>query len=175
MPGRMSAKLRLCLPWLPWLAALAAALALSGCGAGASAQTTSSTPKPITFPDLGYRYLPPHIAPGTPHGTALAVDLSNVARLRPAAMRLASDTTLSGAQWTGWGGPTATARGIATVRICNPSCGGGYNERYHATVVFSNPKACRSYRFYLSARVTLDTVKGPRPWGAFLKDPCSSS
>lgn len=172
MPGRMTVKLR---PWLPWLARLAAALTLAGCGAGASAQTTSPVPKPITFPDLGYRYIPPHIAPGTPHGSAVAVDLTNTGRIQPQAMQLASDTTLSGAHWTGWGGPTATARGIATVRICNPSCGGGYTERYPATVVFDDLKACRSYRFYLSASVKLDTVEGPRPWGAFLKDPCSSS
>jgi hypothetical protein len=156
---------------LPWLARIAAALALAGCGAGAAAQTTPQVPN---FPDLGYRYVPPQIPAGVPHSTALAVDLTNVGRVRPQAMQLASDTTLSGASWTGWGAPTATARGIATVRICSPSCGGGYTERYPATVTFSGLKTCRSYRFYLSASVTLDTVKGPRPWGAFLKDPCSS-
>jgi hypothetical protein len=156
---------------IPWLARLAAALALAGCGAGAAAQTTPQVP---TFPDLGYRYIPPQIAPGVAHGSALAVDLTNVGRIRPPAMQLASDTTLSDARWTGWGGPTAIAHGIADVRICNPSCGAGYNERYPATVQFTNVKSCRSYRFYLSATVTLDTVKGPRPWGAFLKDPCSS-
>jgi hypothetical protein len=157
---------------IPWLARLAAALALAGCGAGAAAQTTPQVP---TFPDLGYRFVPPQIAPTVAHGSVLAVDLTNVGRVRPPAMQLASDTTLSGARWTGWGEPSATARGIATVRICNPSCGGGYNERYPATVEFTNLKRCRSYLFYVRASVTLDTVKGPRPWGAFLKDPCSSS
>jgi hypothetical protein len=157
---------------LPWLARVAAALALAGCGATAGAQTTSQSA--INFPDLGYRYIPPHIPAGITHGTALAVDLANVARIQPPAMRLASDTVLSGARWSDWGASTTTGRGIATVRICNPSCGGGYDERYPATVVFSQLKACRSYRFYESASVTLDTVKGPRPWGAFLKDPCSS-
>lgn len=155
-----------------WLARIAAALALAGCGAGAAAQTTPQVP---TFPDLGYQYIPPQIPSGVPHGTVLAVDLSNVARNRPQAMRLASDTTLSGAAWAGWGSPKATGRGTVTVRICTPSCGGGSNQRYQATVVFSNLKSCRSYRFYESAHVTLDTVKGPRGWGAFLKDPCSTS
>lgn len=154
------------------LGRIAAALALAGCGAGAAAQTTPQVP---SFPDLGYRYIPPHIPPGVPHDAALAVDLANVARMRPQAMRLASDTTLSGARWTGWGSPTAAGRGTVTVRICNPSCGGGRDQRYQATVVFSHIKSCRAYRFYESATVTLDTVEGPRGWGAFLKDPCTTS
>jgi hypothetical protein len=154
-----------------WAARIAALLALAGCGAGAAAQTTPQVP---TFPDLGYQYIPPQIPSGVPHGTALAVDLTNVARMRPQAMRLASDTTLSGASWAGWGTPKASARGTVTVRICTPSCGGGKDQHYPATVVFSDIKACRSYRFYESARVTLDTIKGPRGWGAFLKDPCST-
>ncbi len=85
---------------IAWLARAAAALALAGCGAGAAAQTTPQVP---TFPDLGYRYIPPQIPAGVAHGSALAVDLSNVGRMRPQAMRLASDTTLSDASWTGWG------------------------------------------------------------------------
>lgn len=157
---------------LAWLGRIAAVLALAGCGAGASAQTTPQLP--VTFPNLGYRYIPPHIPRGVSPGTTLAVDLSNVARIRPPNMRLASDTVLGGASWTGWGAPTATARGTVTVRICNPDCGAGRDERYPATVVFSRLEACRSYRFYESASVTLDTVQGPRPWGAFLKDPCAS-
>jgi hypothetical protein len=156
---------------ISWLARFGAALALAGCGAGAAAQTTPQVPN---FPDLGYRYIPPHIPSGTAHGTALAVGLDNVARLEPQAMRLASDTTLDGARWTGWGTPRATGRGSVTVRICGPSCGGGRDQRYQATVVFSHIKVCRSYRFYENASVTLDTVQGPRSWGAFLKDPCSS-
>jgi hypothetical protein len=157
---------------IPWLARIAAALALAGCGAGAAAQTTPQVP---SFPELGYRYIPPQIPAGTPHGTVLAVDLTNVARIRPQAMRLASDTLMSGATWTGWGAPRATGHATVTVRICNPSCGAGRDERYRATVVFGHLKSCRSYRFYESAGVTLDTVKGPRSWGAFLKDPCSSN
>ncbi len=156
---------------LPWLARIAAALALAGCGAGAAAQTTPQVPN---FPDLGYQYIPPQIPAGTPHGSVLAVDLTNVGRIRPQAMRLASDTVLSGASWTDWGSPTATGRGTVSVRICSPSCGGGHDAHYRATVSFSRIKSCRSYRFYEDASVTLDTVAGPRRWGAFLKDPCSS-
>lgn len=157
---------------IAWLARAAAALALAGCGAGAAAQTTPQVP---TFPDLGYRYIPPQIPAGVAHGSALAVDLSNVGRMRPQAMRLASDTTLSDASWTGWGATSATGHGTVTVRVCTPSCGGGRDQHYQATVVFSHIKDCRSYRFYESATVTLNTVEGPRSWGAFLKDPCSTS
>ena len=85
---------------IAWLGRIAAVLALAGCGAGAAAQTTPQVPN---FPDLGYRYIPPQIPAGVPHGTALAVDLSNVGRVRPPAMRLASDTTLSGAELDGVG------------------------------------------------------------------------
>ena len=118
---------------IAWLARAAAALALAGCGAGAAAQTTPQVP---TFPDLGYRYIPPQIPAGVAHGSALAVDLSNVGRMRPQAMRLASDTTLSDASWTGWGATSATGHGTVTVRVCTPSCGGGRDQHGQATVAF---------------------------------------
>jgi hypothetical protein len=163
--GRTSA--RLSTARLAWVAA---ALALAGCGAGASAQTTVHLP--VTFPDLGYRYIPPHLPPGVSSGTALVVDLTNVARVAPPSMQLASDSWFNGARWTGWGGRTTTGRGSATIRICNPDCGAGHDARYAATVVLSQLKTCHSHRFYESATVTLDTVEGPKPWGAVLKNPC---
>jgi hypothetical protein len=155
---------------LPSLVRVAAALALAGCGAGASAETSPHLP--ITFPDLGYRYIPPHIPPGISPGTVLVVDLTNFARVKPANMRLASDSTFSGARWTSWGAPSTTGQGTATIRICSPSCGGGHDANYPATVVLSDINACRSHRFYETARVTLATVEGPKPWGAVLRAPC---
>jgi hypothetical protein len=104
----------------------------------------------------------------------LAVDLDNLGRVRPEAMPLDSDASLSDARWTDWGAPTTVGHGMATVRICDPDCGGGYDASYPATVVLSQIRACRSYRFYERASMTLATVKGPRAWGAYLKDPCST-
>lgn len=173
----MTAKLRIALPLLARIAAplaLAAcsAVALAGCGAGASAQTTSQV---TTFPGLGYKYFPPNILPGVPHGTVLVVDLRNLGRVRPQTMFIDSDATFSDATWTDWGAASAIGHGTATVRICNPDCGGGPIARYPATLVLSHPRACRSYRFYESATMTLDTVDGPRPWGAYLTDPCNTN
>lgn len=157
-------------PILVWLGRVLAVLALAGCGAGASAQTSHRVP--IEFPDLGYRSMPPHVPNGTAPGTALVVDLTNTAQARPLAMQLASDATLSGARWTNWGDRSTTAYGTATIRICTPSCGGGRDVPYRATVVLSALKSCRGYRFYQSATVTMDTVKGPRRWPAVLRAPC---
>jgi hypothetical protein len=156
-----------------WLARIAAALALAGCGAGASAQTAQHVP--VNFPNLGYRYIPPHLPPGVSTNTALVVDLTNIARVRPQDMRLASDSTFSAARWANWGDSSATGRGTATIRVCSPNCGGGRNVRYPATVVLSHLASCRSHRFYETASVVLDTVKGPKSWGAVLRQPCSST
>lgn len=155
---------------VPWLMRAAAALALAGCGAGASARTSPQVP--VKFPNLGYRYIPPHVPAHVSANTALVVDLTNIAHVEPQSMRLASDSTFSGAHWTNWGAPTATGRGIATIRICDPNCGGGHDAHYRATVMLSGIKSCRSHRFYETARVSLDTVAGPKPWGAVLRTPC---
>lgn len=152
------------------LARVLAALALAGCGASAGAQ---SPPKPpVPFPNLGYRYIPPHLPRGAPPSTVFVVDLSNVGFVHPASMRLDPDATLSGAQWTGWGAPTATGRGVATVRICTPSCGGGHDARYPAAVVLGSVKACDGHRFYENGTMTLTTADGPRRFGVALRTPC---
>jgi hypothetical protein len=156
---------------ISWLPGVAAALALAGCGATAGAQPSAHKPL-ASFPDLGYRYIAPHLPPGLSRDAVLVVDLTNTGRVAPASLRLASDTTLSSAHWSGWGAASTTGHGTATVLICSPDCGAGHYERYPATVVLSRIKACGSHRFYESGRVTLTTVKGPRPWGAVLKDPC---
>jgi hypothetical protein len=147
-----------------------AALALAGCGASAGAQT--ATGPLVKFPDLGYHPVPPHLAHAVPPSAVLVDDLTNTASVAPAAMRVASDTTFGGARWSGWGGPSATGHGIATVRICKPDCGGGHDVRYHATLVLSAVKACGAHRFYERVRLTLSTVDGPRQWGAVVTAPC---
>jgi hypothetical protein len=156
-----------------WLARIAAALALAGCGAGASAQTQVHLP--VTFPNLGYRYIPPRIPPGVSSSTALVVDLTNLARVAPQSMQLASDSSLSGARWADWGAPHTTGHGTATIHVCSPNCGAGHDVRYSATVALSHLKTCGSHRFYEAATVTLDTVEGPKAWGAVVRTPCSSS
>ena len=144
---------------------------LAGCGAGAAAQTTPQVP---TFPDLGYRYIPPQIPAGVAHGSALAVDLSNVGRMRPRPC-VSPPTPRSATRAGRVGGAERDWARHRDGPGPHPSCGGGRDRHYQATVVFSHIKDCRSYRFYESATVTLNTVEGPRAWGAFLKDPCSTS
>ncbi len=152
------------------LAPVLAALALAGCGASAGAQT--STQPLVKFPDLGYRYIPPQLPRGVSNRAVLVVDLTNTGRVQPAALRLASDTTLSGARWSGWGAPSATGHGIATIHVCSPNCGGGHDVRYPATLVLSGIKGCGAHRFYEHVRLTINTVDGPRPWGAVIQPPC---
>lgn len=158
------------LPRLSTLAALAAltAASIAGCGAAAS-----SRPKPaLRFPNLGYRAYAPHLARGVPRNAVIVVDMTNAGRVAPTALRFASDGLLSGAHWTRWGDATTTAHGTATVRVCSPNCGGGRSVRYPATMVLSGIRTCGDRRYYERARVTLRTVKGPRPWGAFIHAPC---
>ncbi|MFZ0039730.1 MAG: hypothetical protein WAK93_00360 [Solirubrobacteraceae bacterium] len=150
------------------VAACATLLGLSACGG--SSQTSSAA---LKFPGLGYHYYPPHLPKGLAKNAVVVVDLTNSGRVAPAAMRFASDATLSGARWTAWGSDSTTGHGTATVRICSPNCGAGHFSRYPATMVLKGVRTCGAHRYYESARVTLTTVKGPVAWGAFVKVPCS--
>jgi hypothetical protein len=144
---------------------VSAALALAACG--------GSTPNvPISFPDLGYRYVPPRLPTGLPASAVVVVDITNTGSVRPAELHFASDGELTRARWADWGGALATGHGTATVRICTPSCGGGHSARYPATISLRGIKVCRGRRFYERATVTLSTAKGSRPWGAYIRAPC---
>lgn len=154
--------------------AIAAACVAAVAVAGFAESKSSSTPRlPISFPNLGYRPYPPRLPAGLPHDAVLVVDLTNAGGIHPASLRFASDATLSGAHWTGWGAATTTGRGTATVRICTPSCGGGHDAQYPATMTLSGIRTCGAHRYYEQARVMLTTAKGPKPWGAFIRPPCS--
>lgn len=160
--------------WLVTLAGAAAlAAAVSGCGAGASAQTS---PRPlVSFPDLGYRYISPHLPRGSAPATVFVVDLANAGLVRPAAMRFASDSSLGDATWRGWGQPSTIGRGMATIDLCNPDCGAGKEAGYPAKIVLGGIRRCLGHRFYTTVRVSLETADGPRSWGAFIRDPCSAA
>lgn len=153
----------------PALATLGA-LAAVGCGVGQAHGERANLPK---FPGLGYRFYPPHLPQGLAKDAVVVVDMTNTGRVRPAAMRFASDATLSAARWSTWGAGTATAHGTATVQICTTSCGAGHPAHYPATMVLTGIRTCGRTRYYKRARVTLTTARGPRPWGAFLRVPCS--
>jgi hypothetical protein len=152
------------------LVCVAAALALAGCGASAGAHPTRKPPVP--FPDLGYRYIAPRLPRGAGANTVFVVDLSNVGFTHPTGMRLDPHAVLSGASWSDWGAAHATGRGQATVRICSPSCGGGHDARYPATVVLSSVKTCSGHRFYESGTMTLTTADGPRRFDVSVRKPC---
>lgn len=152
------------------LVRVAAALAVAGCGASAGAHTTRTPPVP--FPDLGYRYIAPHLPHGATVGSVFVVDLSNLGLTAPTSMRLDPHATLNGATWAGWGGARATGRGEATVRICTPSCGGGHDSRYPVTVVLDGIKTCSGHRFYENGTMTLATSEGPRRFGVAVRKPC---
>lgn len=146
-----------------------AAVAVAGCG--------GSHPKPssalLTFPGLGYKPYPPHVARAVPSDAVLVVDQANAGRVAPAGLRFASDGQIGDVRWSGWGDRVTTGLGTATVRICTPDCGAGRSVRYPARMVLSGIQTCDGRRYYKRASVTLQTVKGPRPWGAFIHAPCT--
>ena len=49
--------------------------------------------------------------------------------VRPMTLEAFEDAIVVDARWQGWGRPTATARGVARVRLCQPSCAAGKTER----------------------------------------------
>ena len=149
-----------------------ASLALLTTACGSSGPRTRSNVL-AHFPHLGYHPTAPRLPAHLARDTVVAVGLTNHGYVRPSGMRLASDATLQNARWRDWGASTAEAHGTATVQICTSSCGAGHPTRYPATVRFSGIRTCGSVRYYERARLTLATVKGPRPWGAFLRVPCS--
>jgi hypothetical protein len=151
--------------------ALVAALAAAGCGGSGSRPVTNGDGI-VTFPNLGYKPRAPRLA-ASAAGSALVVGLTNAAAVRPARMQLASDAAASDLRWSRWGAATATAHGTVTVRICSPNCGGGSDRRYPATLTLSGIHRCRGHGFYERASLSLATVQGRRPWGAYVKTPCS--
>jgi hypothetical protein len=159
------------------LGALVAALAVAGCG-GSTAPGGGGRVTPVggsgktSFPGLGHRNLGPRLPAHVSPGTALAVDMRNIGGVHPTYMRLASDATADGLQWSQWGAASTTAHGTATVRICTPSCGGGHNRSYPTTITLSGLKQCGSHRFYQRATMVLRTATGTKPWGAFVQAPC---
>jgi hypothetical protein len=150
------------------IAVLSAVLAVAACG-------NSQRKALVPFPGLGYRYVAPRLPAGLPAGAVLVVDMTNAGSVRPASLQFASDATLSRLRWTAWGGALATGQGTATVRICTPSCGGGHNASYPATVSLQGIKVCSGRRFYERATVTLTTAKGSRSSGAYIHAPCQQA
>jgi hypothetical protein len=153
-------------------AAAIACLSATICGCGASAPATR-TDVLAHFSDLGHRHEAPRLPAHLGRGTVVALSVTNQGYVRPTSLRLASDATFSSARWSSWGTARTTGHGTATVQICTSSCGAGHPARYRARVVFSGIRTCGATRYYEHAQITLSTVKGPRPWGAFLQVPCS--
>jgi hypothetical protein len=146
---------------------------LAGCGSNRGSRgggARVADPKP--FPQLGYRYVPPHLPSHLAPGSVLLVDMTNAGGVRPDALRFASDGTLSGVHWRAWGTAQAVGHGTATVRICTTSCGAGYNQAYPATITVAGIKPCSGKRYYERAQVTLSTPGGRKPWGSYIHAPC---
>lgn len=158
-------------------AAVAAVAIVAGCGGSGPSASTGASAAGVdgtaAFTGLGTKPHPPALPAGADSRTALVVDLTNHARVRPASIALASDTSATGLRWSDWGTPTATAAGTAIVHICTPNCGAGFDRDYPASIALSDLRVCGQHRFYTAVRLTLRTSKGDRRWGAFLDRSCA--
>jgi hypothetical protein len=48
--------------------------------------------------------------------------------------------------WSSWNAKHATAKGIARVNDCRPTCAGGHFHAYRATLTLTRPRSCSASR-----------------------------
>jgi hypothetical protein len=152
------------------ICALAACLAIAGCGGGDDeraatpaagtageppAATVSVAPEATVQP-LGY-------AAGAKAQLAAGgigvVDLANRAAIAPRKMDVNGEQTLAALRWSGWGNPSATGRGQLDTLICDPTCATGRLERSTAVIVLSKPRSCGGNHFYTRSTMTYQEPK----------------
>ena len=114
---------------------------------------------------------PPAPPPGTPPGEYLVVDLRGRALARPERLEFASDATLTGLRWSGWGEERAQATGEAEILVCQPTCADGRLRRQPAAVVLSEPVDCDGVTYYGAAEVRSGEGSSQAP-AAYIEAPC---
>lgn len=89
--------------------------------------------------------------------TYLAECLADELTQRPTSYTLAcadGNASLDQLTWSGWGEPTATARGVVVSNTCDPDCANGALRRDEATAVASGLRPRGSVRLYTKVTVT---------------------
>ena len=167
------------------LSAVAACLALSGCGDGERAAAPepaagvggeppapASRVSPVTTPQP-LRYTSGARAQLTAGGVGV-VDLGNRVAIEPALMAVNREQRLEGLRWSGWGSPRTTGRGEVDTLICDPNCATGRRERSTAVIVLSKPRRCGSRRFYARSTMTYEEPETGRTRApdTYLRPPC---
>ena len=81
------------------------------------------------------------------------------ARQRPGTLPLTVDGTLyvSAAQWTTWGGQTATGNGVAHYHGCTPTCGQSPVREAFVAIRLSGIRTCAGRRYYSAVTLTLNS------------------
>jgi hypothetical protein len=153
-------------------AAAVAIVAAAVCGCGASAARPD--PTPVSTMPTEHVPAPPHLPADHPAGATFVLDLTDQAAVQPATVDFEEHGTLEDMHWSHWGAAVADGHGKALVRVCNPSCVGGYTVSYPVTVTLSNRASCFGARFYGDSSIVADTRRGPYRLDSFIRNPCAS-
>jgi hypothetical protein len=157
------------------------ALALAGCGAEELASGTPPAPKGDfgpTEPGTGTRArpdAPPLAKPSAPVAAALAagtvgvVGVEGDVGVRPRALEISADGTLSGLRWEEWGDGSARGAGTLRLRDCDPTCASGNIDAFPATVTLSSPRLCGRATYFDRARVEVSDAAPPT---TYVRAPC---
>jgi hypothetical protein len=110
-----------------------------------------------------------HVGCSPPYATAWINNCGPLASA-PASLILAcadANYELASLRWTGWGGPRASATGIARANDCTPNCAAGHFHSYKVTATADELKGCGAARYY--GRLTI-VYPGARPQGIGKRD-----
>jgi hypothetical protein len=90
---------------------------------------------------------------------------------RPEELEVAREITLTCLVWEDWGASRASARGVAQVLDCQPSCAQAITLELPATLTVAGLQECEGRRFYRDAELELGGER-TRPAAAYLEAPC---
>lgn len=152
--------------------AAAAAVALAVVAAGCGTSASRPDPTPVSAVPNTHTPAPPHLPAHHAAGAIFVVDLTDTAAVRPSTLEFALHGTLERMQWSNWGGPAASGRGTALVRICTPSCVDGHTASYPTTVTLSHRASCFGANFYGDSSIVVETTRGRQKLASFLRNPC---
>ena len=145
------------------LLAVVSLVALAACGT----TTTKTLTRVVSRPATVTKTPPPPPVTGTytvpPAAAASPVYFEGVVGngdQRPSSLQLTGDGTLtvSGVQWTSWGGPVATGTGNAEYHGCTPNCAQAPVSTALVSIRLSTIRVCSRRQYY--SGLTLTTSSG---------------
>jgi hypothetical protein len=159
------------------LTALTLVALLAGCGS-ASTTTITRTAAPPSTSAASSTIAPPTTVPPvvtttaapppststaapTPSSTVYFEGVAGGRAQRPRTLQLTGDGTLevTGAQWSSWGGSTATGSGNAEYHGCTPNCAQATVHMAFVSVRMSGVRTCSGRQYYSSVTLTLNSGK----------------